>query len=159
MNFREMDAARGWVTAEGYSLHSIYLLTIALTLIAAPDLASRLGSYRLVVAGLGLLVIGAAINGLFLDAAGTIFGIGRVLAGVGSGLVIYNAPRIHQPSWKVDLQWAGIILPAAGPVVVAYANYSYGLARLAGRVSVRGHTGTVRARDDPVDCQTLRQRM
>ena len=37
-NFREMEAARGWVTAEGYSLHSIYLLTIALTLLAAPAL-------------------------------------------------------------------------------------------------------------------------
>ena len=38
MNFREMEAARGWIAAEGYSLHSIYLLTIAVTLLAAPDL-------------------------------------------------------------------------------------------------------------------------
>ncbi len=38
-SFREMDAARGWVTAEGYSLHSIYLLAITLTLLAAPRVA------------------------------------------------------------------------------------------------------------------------
>ncbi|MBV8574094.1 MAG: hypothetical protein JOZ58_03515, partial [Acetobacteraceae bacterium] len=32
-SFREMNAARGWVTAEGYTLHSIYLLSITLTLL------------------------------------------------------------------------------------------------------------------------------
>ena len=37
-SFREMNAARGWTTTEGYSLHSIYLLAITLTLLAAPRL-------------------------------------------------------------------------------------------------------------------------
>ena len=50
-SFREMNAARGWVTAEGYGLHSIYLLAITLTLLAAPRLARWSGSYPLVVAG------------------------------------------------------------------------------------------------------------
>ena len=34
-SFREMTAARGWVTAESYSLHSIFLLAITLTLLVA----------------------------------------------------------------------------------------------------------------------------
>ncbi len=126
-NFREMDAARGWVAAEGYSLHSIYLLAIALTLVAAPDLVPRFGSYRLVVAGLILLASGSAINGFFLNAPGGFLEIGRVLAGIGAGLVIHNAPRIHRPNWRAHVAWAGIILPAAGPVVIAYASYSYAL--------------------------------
>ena len=38
-SFREMNAARGWTTTEGYGLHTIYLLAITLTLLAAPRLA------------------------------------------------------------------------------------------------------------------------
>jgi hypothetical protein len=128
MNFREMDAARGWILAEGYSLHSIYLLTIALTLLAAPDLVPRFGSYRLVAAGLVLLASGSAVNGLFLHAPVGFLEIGRVLAGIGSGFVIQNAPRLHPPGRMVHVQWAGIILPATGPAVIASASYSYGWA-------------------------------
>ena len=45
-SFREMNAARGWVTAEGYSLHSIFLLAITLTLLAAPRLAAGPAAIR-----------------------------------------------------------------------------------------------------------------
>ena len=126
MNFREMAAARGWVLAESYSLHSIYLLSIVLTLLAAPDLAPHFGSFRLVVTGLVLLASGSAVNGIFLDAPGAILEIGRILAGIGSGLVIHHAPRIHPPGWNIPVQWAGILLPPAGPVVIAYVSDSYG---------------------------------
>ena len=129
MNFREMDAARGWVTAEGYSLHSIYLLTIALTLLAAPDLVPRFGSYGLV--GDRPAVAGIRI-GHQRDSSSTLpcgfLEIGRVLAGIGSGFVIQNAPRLHPPGRMAHVQWAGIILPAAGPAVIAPASYSYGVA-------------------------------
>ena len=68
-SFREMNAARGWVTAEGYSLHSIYLLAITLTLLAAPRLARWSGSYPLVVAGLTMLAAGSIVNGVLLARA------------------------------------------------------------------------------------------
>jgi hypothetical protein len=125
-NFREMAAARGWITTESYSLHSIYLLTIAVTLLAAPDIAFRLGSYWLTVTGVVLLACGAAVNGFLLDAPLGFLEIGRVLAGIGSGLVIQNAPRLHAPGRMAQVQWAGILLPATGPVVIAYATYAYG---------------------------------
>ncbi len=70
MTFREMDAERGWVTTEGYSLHSIYLAAITLTLLAAPGIAARLGSYATVVVGLVMLAAGAADERTFaLDTA------------------------------------------------------------------------------------------
>ena len=127
MTFREMDAARGWVTTEGYSLHSIYLIAIALTLLAAPRAAARFGSYPLVVAGLLMLVAGALINGLLLAAPLGVLEVGRVVAGIGAGLVIREAPRIQAPDWKSHTAWAGIILPPAGPVVIAGASYAAGL--------------------------------
>ena len=138
MNFREMNAARGWVYADGYSLHSIYLLTIALTLLAAPNLVPRFGSYRLVLIGLMLLASGSAVNGFFLDAPLGVLEIGRVLAGIGSGLVIQNAPRLHPPGRMAHVQWAGIILPATGPPVVAAATYSYGFSSWQGAFFFEG---------------------
>lgn len=126
LNFREMDAARGWVTAQGYSLHSIYLLAIALTLLAAPPLARAAGNYRLVVAGLALLASGSMVNGILLHAPMGVLEFGRVFAGIGSGLVIYSAPRILARGQEEYVAWAGIVLPAAGPVVVAYATDVYG---------------------------------
>ena len=120
-SFREMDAARGWVTAEGYSLHSIYLLAITLTLLAAPRLARWSGSYPLVVAGLTMLGAGSIVNGVLLHAPPELLVLGRVLAGIGAGLVIRSAPRILPAGQEGRVAWAGIVLPAAGPVVIALA--------------------------------------
>jgi hypothetical protein len=118
-SFREMNAARGWVTAEGYSLHSIYLLAITLTLLPAPRLARWSGSYALVVAGLTMLALGSMVNGVLLHAPVGVLELGRVLAGIGAALVIHSAPRILPGGQEGRVAWAGIVLPAAGPVVVA----------------------------------------
>src|SRR5262245_6597293 len=120
-SFREMNAARGWVTAEGYSLHSIYLLAITLTLLTAPRLARWCGSYPLVVAGLAMLGAGSLANGLLLHAPLELLVLGRVVAGIGAGLVIRSAPRILPAGQENRVAWAGIVLPAAGPVVIALA--------------------------------------
>ena len=47
--------------------------------------------------------------------------LGRVLAGIGAGLVIRSAPRILPAGQEGRIAWAGIVLPAAGPVVIALA--------------------------------------
>jgi MFS family permease len=120
-SFREMNAARGWVTAEGHALHSIYLMSIALTLLAAPRLARWSGSYPLVVAGLAMLGAGSVINGVLLHAPRALLLLGRVVAGIGAGLVIRSAPRILPTGQEGRVAWAGIVLPAAGPVVIALA--------------------------------------
>jgi MFS family permease len=120
-SFREMTAARGWVTAEAYSLHSIFLGAITLTLLAAPRLARWLGSYWLVVTGLAMLASGSAINGVLPRAPAELLGLGRVIAGIGAGLVIRSAPRIRPAGEQNRVAWAGIVLPAAGPVVIALA--------------------------------------
>jgi MFS family permease len=120
-SFREMTAARGWVTAESYSLHSIYLLAITLTLRAVPRLARRTGSYPLVVGGLAMLAAGSLVNGLLLHAPLGLLLLGRVVAGIGAGLVIRSAPRIMPAGYENRVAWAGIVLPAAGPVVIALA--------------------------------------
>jgi MFS family permease len=120
-SFREMTAARGWVFAESYSLHSIYLGAITLTLLAAPRLARWSGSYMLVVAGLTMLATGSMINGLLPRALPAVFVLGRAIAGIGAGLVIRSAPRILPPGQESRVAWAGIVLPAAGPVVIALA--------------------------------------
>src|SRR5271156_5977724 len=86
--FREMNAARGWVTAEAYSLHTIFLLAITLTLLAAPRLARWCGSYPLVVAGLTMLGAGSLVNGVLPHAPPEVLLLGRVFAGIGAGLVI-----------------------------------------------------------------------
>jgi MFS family permease len=120
-SFREMNAARGWVTTEGYSVHSIYLLAITLTLLAAPRLARYCGSYALVVAGLAMLAAGSLANGVLPRVPSEFFVLGRVLAGIGAGLVIRSAPRILPAGQEGRIAWAGIVLPAAGPVVIALA--------------------------------------
>jgi MFS family permease len=120
-SFREMIAARGWVTAEGYSLHSIYLLAITLTLLVAPRLARWHGSYPLVVAGLSMLGAGSLVNGVMPHAPTELLVLCRVLAGIGAGLVIRSAARILPAGQEGRVAWAGIVLPAAGPVVIALA--------------------------------------
>jgi MFS family permease len=120
-SFREMNAARGWVTAEGHSLHSIYLASITLTLLAAPRVARWCGNYRAVVAGLVALGAGSIVNGVLLHVPREFLVLGRVIAGIGAGLVIRSAPRILPASHEHRVAWASIVLPAAGPVVIALA--------------------------------------
>jgi MFS family permease len=120
-SFREMTAARGWVTAESYSMHSIFLGAITLTLLAAPRVARWSGSYALVVAGLTMLATGSIINGVLPRAPAELLVLGRAIAGIGAGLVIRSAPRILPAGQERHVAWAGIVLPAAGPVVIALA--------------------------------------
>ena len=120
-SFREMFAAHGWVLAEGYSLHSIFLLAITLTLLVAPRVARWSGSYPLVVAGLAMLGVGSLVNGMIPPTPRELLVVGRVLAGIGAGLVIRSAPRILPAGQEGRIAWAGIVLPAAGPVVMALA--------------------------------------
>ena len=121
-NFREMNAARGWTTTEGYGLHTIYLLAITMTLLAAPRLARWSGSYALVVAGLTLLAVGSMVNGVLIDAPAGVLGLARVLAGIGAGLVIHSAPRILVAGQEGRVAWAAIVLPPSGPIVIALAG-------------------------------------
>ena len=44
-----------------------------------------------------------------------------MLAGIGAGLVIRSAPRILPAGQEGRVAWAAIVLPAAGPVVIALA--------------------------------------
>ncbi len=120
-SFREINAARGWVTTEGYGLHSIYLLAITLTLLVAPRLARWSGSYPLVIAGLAMLGTGSLVNGVLPHAPAVLLGLGRVFAGIGAGLVIRSAPRILPAGQEGRIAWIGIVLPATGPVVIALA--------------------------------------
>jgi hypothetical protein len=124
--FREMYSAFGWVRQVGLSLHTMYLLSIALTLAVAPRLARWTGSYVLVIAGLGLLFAGSIVNGVLSSEPIAVLELGRVLAGIGSGLVIRSAPRILPAGYEGSAAWAGIMLPATGLVVFAYATDAYG---------------------------------
>jgi hypothetical protein len=124
--FREMYSAFGWVRQVGLSLHSMYLLSIALTLAVAPRLARWTGSYMLVIVGLGLLFAGSIVNGVLSSEPIVVLELGRVLAGIGSGLVIRSAPRILPAGYEGYVGWAGIMLPATGVVVFAYATHVYG---------------------------------
>jgi hypothetical protein len=126
LNFREMNAAKGWVSAEAYSLHSAYLLAVGLTLLACPRLARPWGARPLTLLGLGLFVLGSAVNGLLLNASLEVAIAGRVMAGIGGGLVLYGAPELLNPNWAGTFTWAAIALPPLGPAVIAGASFLYG---------------------------------
>lgn len=126
MNFREMNAAHGWIAPEGYSLHSAYLFAAALALSAAPAPVRLLGSHVTALLGLVLLATASLANGLMLHAPWPIFVAGRVLAGTGAGLVIFAAPRLLDTRWERPAAWAAILLPALGPLVIAGASILYG---------------------------------
>ena len=153
-----MDAARGWITAEGYSLHSIYLLTIALTLLAAPDLVPRFGSYWLVVTGLVLLAFGSAVNGFFLDAPLGFLEIGRVLAGIGSGLVIQNAPRLHPPGRMAQSSGPASSCRRPVPWSSRLRAYAYGWSSWQGGFLFEGILALVALARDAVDRRPARSR-
>ena len=154
--FREMYSAFGWVRQVGLSLHSMYLLSIALTLAVAPRLARWAGSYVLVVVGLGLLFAGSIVNGVLSSEPIEVLQLGRVLAGIGSGLVIRSAPRILPAGYEGHAGWAGVILPSTGVVVFAYATHDYGwhwwaTAFLFEAVLALGSLALVLSINDPAD--------
>ncbi len=68
-----------------------------------------------------MLGAGSLVNGALPHAPRELLGLGRVLAGIGAGLVIRSAPRILPAGQEDRIAWAGIVLPAAGPVVIALA--------------------------------------
>ena len=80
----------------------------------------------LVIVGLGLLFAGSIVNGVLSSEPIVVLELGRVLAGIGSGLVIRSAPRILPAGYEGRVGWAGILLPATGVVVFAYATHVYG---------------------------------
>lgn len=122
MNFREMATAHGWVPAQGYSLHTAYLISIALALLAGPVLGRHLSSYGLTQGGLAILAASSFLNGYCVDAPFAVFMVGRVAAGVGAGLVINFAPRLLDRRWENPTTWASILLPVTGSAVIAAAT-------------------------------------
>jgi hypothetical protein len=138
MNFREMNAAKGWVAAEAYSLHSAFLLAIGLTLLAAPRLVGRFSFRQLMLLGLGLFVLGSAVNGFLISWPLSTFIAGRVLAGVGGGLIIFSAPHLLSPRWDETFAWGGILLPTFGPPGHRWRQLCLRLGQLGRRIPLRG---------------------
>jgi MFS family permease len=126
MNFREMGIGKGWVAADVYSLHSVYLAAIPLVLLASPALSQHYSSRRLTRFGLAIMATGSFLNGLDTHASLSVFLFGRLMAGVGAGLVIYFAPRLIDSRWENPTSYASILLPVAGPAVIAGASMIYG---------------------------------
>ena len=126
MNFREMGIGKGWVAADVYSLHSLYLVSIALVLLASPAMSRRFSSRGLTRTGLAILAAGSFLNGIDTYAPLSVFLVGRLMAGVGAGLVIYFAPRLLDRRWENPTSWASILLPVAGPAVIAGASMLHG---------------------------------
>jgi hypothetical protein len=122
MNFREMGIAHGWVSTELYSLHTIFAVFIALSLLACPSLGQRISCRNL--AQLGLLALAAAsfFNGLVVHAPHVWFLAGRALAGASVGLVIYFAPRLLDSRWENPTTWAAIVLPVTGAGAISAAT-------------------------------------
>jgi hypothetical protein len=119
MNFREMATAHGWVPAQGYSLHTAYLVAIALALLTGPFVACRLSARILAQSGLVLLAAGSFFNGILIDAPFWAFMVARVTAGLGAGLVVGFAPRLLDRRWENPTTWASILLPVAGSAAIS----------------------------------------
>jgi DHA2 family multidrug resistance protein len=126
MNFREMGAARGWVGAENYTLHSSYLIAVGLTLLPGPRLAARLGFRALTAWGLVLFAAGSAVNGFLTTAPLSVCIAGRVAAGIGGGLILVAAPGLLHTRWERSFTWASILLPPLGTTLVSGTSFAYG---------------------------------
>jgi hypothetical protein len=85
-----------------------------------------MSSHAAAVGGLGLLAGGSLINGLLLHAPVSVLIAGRVLAGLGAGLVLFAGPRLLPPGRRRSFDWFAVILPAVGLLVVARVTLSYG---------------------------------
>lgn len=125
MNLREMGVSQGWVPAEVYAVQSCYLVSLALMMLACPALGQRFSCRGLAQWGLLMAVAGAVLNGLEVWLSLPVFITGRALAGAGAGMVIYFAPRLLDPRWRVAVAWAAILCPVAGPGVISFATMLY----------------------------------
>jgi MFS family permease len=143
MNFREMSAARGWVAAENYTLHSSYLIALGLTMLTTPRLIGRFRFRGLTVTGLVLFILGSAVNGFLITWPLSWAIAGRIVAGVGGGLVIAAAPGLLDSRWDRLFAWAAIVLPPLGPAVVSLASFTYGWSSWEGGFLFEGAAGVV----------------
>lgn len=125
MNLRELGVSQGWVPAELYSIQSSYLVSLALMMLACPSLTQRFSCRGLAQCGMMMAVAGAVLNGLEVWLSLPAFIAGRAVAGAGAGMVIYCAPRLLDPRWRVAAAWAVILCPVAGPGVVSLATMFY----------------------------------
>jgi hypothetical protein len=126
VNFREMNDARGWIASVGYSLHSAYLLTLALSILLAPTLRRRASSHQLAQLGLGLLCVGSLFNGTNLHPSIEFAVLGRILAGFGAGQAMCAAPRLLPAARPGAIDLFEVVLPAVAPLVVSMASVTYG---------------------------------
>jgi len=124
-NFREMNDARGWIPSVGFSLHSAYLFSVALSILLSPALRRLVSSHVLAQAGLGLLATGSLLNGLNLHLPFDVAVSGRILVGFGAGQAMMAAPRLLPEKRPRAVDLFEILLPALGPPVVALASMSY----------------------------------
>ncbi len=125
MNLREMGVSQGWVPAEVYALQSCYLISLALAMLACPVLARGWTCRRLTETGLILAAAGSVLNVLEVGEPMIVFLIGRAVAGVGAGMVIYFVPHLLDHRWRVAIAWAAILCPVAGPGAVSLATMMY----------------------------------
>lgn len=124
-NFREMNDARGWIPSVGFSLHSAYLFSVAISILLAPALRRLVSSHTLAQAGLGLLAAGSLLNGLNLHLPFNVAVFGRLLVGFGAGQAMVAAPRLLPARRPRAVDFSEILLPALGPMVIALASMSY----------------------------------
>ena len=138
MNLREMGEAQGWVGAVFYIPQSTYLASLALTLLVCPALGQRSSCRAATQMGLVLVTAGSFLNGLAIWAPFSIFVTGRVVAGVGAGMVIYFTPHLLEARWQFPVTWAMILCPVAGPGVIAAFTMSRGVSDWHGAYLLEG---------------------
>lgn len=124
-NFREMNDARGWIPSVGFSLHSAYLFSVAISILFAPALRRFTSSHILAQGGLALLTAGSLLNGLNLHLPFDVAVVGRILVGFGAGQAMMAAPRLLPTQRPGAIDLFEVLLPAFGPPVVALASMSY----------------------------------
>ena len=143
INFREMDAARGWISSIGYSLHTSYLFSIVLGLVFAQVNGASARPFMPVVVGLTMLAGGSFLNGTLLDAPLPLLAFSRFIAGFGGGLVLATAPALYGAGQGKLFGWAGIVLPSMAPPLVAFATFHYGWSKWEGAFLLEGVLASV----------------
>lgn len=126
MNFKEMDGAMGWISAQGYGLHSALLLSIVFGFILAKKVTPIFSDLFLTRLGLVGLTTGSFINGGLIHAPYSICIAGRIIAGLGAGFILFSSPAMIPAPLQKAGTWAGIVIPAFAPGIVGTAAYIYG---------------------------------